>query len=157
MIKECPKATPELGPNTDVDPTNYIEMRERNLKKLNKKKSTRVIVEDEFIEPNDFRDPGGRKSGSKSNDKTSTNSKGLKFDKDKDPRPPRTQQNNKVKRLNSNSPQTNNSKPPLSRDRISQDKSQSSPFAGSGKRSQGKTFSPPSNKKAAPFKSEDVF
>lgn len=89
MKKECPKSTPELAPDAEVDPSNYIEMRERNLEKLNKRKSTKVIVEDEFIEPNDFRDPGGRKL-SKSNDRINTNGKGTKFDKGKDRRPPRT-------------------------------------------------------------------
>jgi len=31
MVTECPKATPDLPQDADVDPKAYIEMRERNL------------------------------------------------------------------------------------------------------------------------------
>lgn len=41
----------------DLDTTKYEKKIERNKKKVGGK----VIVEDEFIEPTDFRDPGGRK------------------------------------------------------------------------------------------------
>ena len=54
---------PGVPDDPTVDPEPYlhqIEQNERKLKKQNPK--SKVVVEDDFIEPTDFRDPGGRKN-----------------------------------------------------------------------------------------------
>ena len=46
----------------EIDPRGYINLVEKQRKKLQKKTSGKVVVEDDFVEPSDFRDPGGRKN-----------------------------------------------------------------------------------------------
>ena len=60
IIKSCPKAKPGVTGDEEVDPRPYKEMLDKNASKL-KRKSTKVVVEDDFIKPTDFRDPSGRK------------------------------------------------------------------------------------------------
>ena len=48
------------SPDKGLDSKQYIDMIEKNKKKM-KRRGTRVVVEDDFIESNDFRDPGNRK------------------------------------------------------------------------------------------------
>jgi len=86
------------------------------------------LVEDEFIEPNDFRDPGGRKL-SKSNDVLKTtnskdsSSKNKKFKGKKSRSPPETQQLNIKKQTSSpakasSKERSSSNKPPLSPNRL---------------------------------------
>ena len=59
--KYCPKAIPGVPADAEpIDPTPYNDLVEKNAKKLQKKNS-KVVVEDDYIEPNDFRDPANRK------------------------------------------------------------------------------------------------
>lgn len=60
VIKSCPKSKPGVKDDQEVDPRPYHDMVQRNADKL-KKKSSHVIIEDEYVKPNDFRDPGSRK------------------------------------------------------------------------------------------------
>ena len=53
----------------EVDATAYNEYVEKQAKKLAKREKGKVVVEDDFIEPNDFRDPGGRKKRDGSGEK----------------------------------------------------------------------------------------
>ena len=56
-----------------VDPRPYQELLRKNTEKLSRI-SSQVIVEDDYVEPNDFRDPGRRKlDASGSNGKRSSN------------------------------------------------------------------------------------
>jgi hypothetical protein len=60
VAKFCPKAIPGVNSDEQVDPRGYYDKVAKNAKKL-KNKNSNVIVEDDYIEPNDFRDPGKRK------------------------------------------------------------------------------------------------
>ena len=66
IVKNCPKARAGVPEGEDVDPRAYQEKKDKNLRKL-KRDSKDVIVEDDFIEPGDFRDPGGRKQNTDTN------------------------------------------------------------------------------------------
>jgi len=62
VINSCSKAKPGVPPDVPVDPRPYQEFVQKNVNKLSKKSAnSKVVVEDDFIEPNDFRDPGNRK------------------------------------------------------------------------------------------------
>ena len=61
ILRVCPKAKPGVAGDADVDPRPYQEMLEKNAEKLKRKSTAKVIVEDNFIQPTDFRDPANRK------------------------------------------------------------------------------------------------
>ena len=60
MAKTIPPKKVEEPP---IDPTPYIELVRKNTEKLSKK-SSQVVVEDNYVQPTDFRDPGRRRDGS---------------------------------------------------------------------------------------------
>ena len=68
IIKNCKLAKPGVSGENDVDPRPYRDMLQKNAKKLQGKSNSKVVVEDDYVEPNDFRDPGGRKKRDNSNE-----------------------------------------------------------------------------------------
>ena len=54
------------GDKPSIDPQPYLDHVERNRAKLQKKSKGAVVVEDDYVKPEDFRDPGGRKNRDKS-------------------------------------------------------------------------------------------
>lgn len=56
------------GSKPDVDPKPYLDHVEKQRQKLQKKSKGNVFVEDDYVKPEEFRDPGNRKKNqSKSN------------------------------------------------------------------------------------------
>ena len=68
IIRNCPKAKPGVNQgDDDVDPRPYQDMLEKNASRLKRKSlNGKVIIEDDFVKPNDFRDPGNRKKNNES-------------------------------------------------------------------------------------------
>ena len=121
ILKICPSADPNEAENMEVDPKPYQEMLEKNYDKL-KKKNRATIVEDDFVTPGDFRNPGGRRRDA--SDSGSSQNMPMKTDA-KDPSPtqvkPRysddkipTQSNIKISPRKKGDRESSAAKPPLS-------------------------------------------
>ena len=66
IVRNCPKARAGVDASEDVDPRPYQEIKKKNMENL-RRRSKDVVVEDDFIEPTDFRDPAGRRQKTESN------------------------------------------------------------------------------------------
>ena len=86
----------------------YNEYVDKQAKKLMKNSKGKVYVEDDYIEPNDFRDPGGRKKRDNSNDEPSPLSKKRGSTGSKSIKPPTTGTGSLAGRKNSRSPSQKN-------------------------------------------------
>lgn len=77
IIRNCPKAKPGVKEGEDdVDPRPYQDMLEKNATKLKRKSlNGKVVIEDDFVKPSDFRDPGNRKKNDSNISQSRANSK----------------------------------------------------------------------------------